>query len=132
MYLVDTSVWLDFFRNRSTQAVKKFQEILDKNIPFGISGLIYQEVLQGADSPKDFSQLQTYLGTQKFYHPADPIRSYEKAADLYFRCRRQGITIRGTIDCLIAQIAIEQKLYLLHHDRDFTKMADVIADLKIA
>ncbi|GJL66277.1 MAG: twitching motility protein PilT [Nitrospirales bacterium] len=132
MYLVDTSVWLDFFRNQSTQAVRKFEEILDGKIPFGITGLIYQEVLQGADSPRDFLQLQTYLGTQKFYHPVDPVRSYEKAADLYFRCRREGITIRGSIDCLIAQVAIEQKLYLLHHDRDFTKIAEVIPDLKVA
>ena len=132
MYLVDTSVWLDFFRDRSSQAVRRFEEILDRSLPFGITSQIYQEILQGADSPRDFSNLQSYLSTQKFYHPEDPILSYEKAADLYFRCRRQGITIRSTIDCLIAQIAIEQKLHLLHHDRDFTKIAEVVGDLKMA
>jgi hypothetical protein len=131
MYLVDTSVWLDFFRNRSTQAVTKFEEILDHNLPFGITSVIYQEVLQGADSPRDFSKLQKYLATQKFYYPLDPILSYEQAADLYFQCRRQGITIRGTIDCLIAQIAIEHKLHLLHNDRDFAQMATVVKNLKL-
>jgi len=132
MYLVDTSVWLDFFRNRSTQAVTQFEEILDHHLPFGFTSVIYQEVLQGADSPRDFSKLQNYLGTQKFYHPIDPILSYEQAADLYFQCRRQGITIRSTIDCLIAQIAIEHNLRLLHNDRDFTQMATVNKKLKLA
>jgi len=132
MYLVDTSVWVDFFRNRSTYAVGGFEEILDENIPYGITSVIYQEVLQGADSPKDFSALQTYLGSQNFYHPIDPILSYARAADLYSQCRRQGITIRSTIDCLIAQIAIEHKLRLLHNDRDFTKIASVVENLKLA
>ncbi len=132
MYLVDTSVWLDFFRNRSTQAVEQFEEILEENLPFGITSTIYQEVLQGADSPRDFSRLQKYLATQMFYHPQDPVLSYEHAANLYFTCRRQGITIRGTIDCLIAQIAIEHQLRLLHNDRDFSQIATVNNKLKLA
>lgn len=131
MYLVDTSVWLDFFRNRSTQAVSQLEEILEENLPFGITSVIYQEVLQGADSLRDFSKLQEYLATQKFYHPQDPILSYEQAANLYFTCRRQGITIRGTIDCLIAQIAIEHQLRLLHNDRDFSQIAKVNNKLKL-
>ncbi len=132
MYLVDTSVWLDYFRNRSTQAVTQFEEILNGNTPFGITSVIYQEVLQGADSPRDFSKLQNYLATQKFYYPIDPILSYEQAADLYFQCRRQGITIRSTIDCLIAQVAIEHNLRLLHNDRDFTQIATVRKNLILA
>jgi len=132
MYLVDTSVWLDFFQNQPTQAVELFEEILAENLPFGITGVIYQEVLQGADSPRDFSKLQDYLATQKFYHPLDPILSYEQAANLYFNCRRQGITIRGTIDCLIAQIAIEHNLRILHSDRDFIQIATVHKKLKLA
>ena len=132
MYLIDTSVWLDYFRNRSTQAVELFEEILAENIPFGITSMIFQEILQGADSPQDFSKLKDYLATQKFYHPLDPILSYEQAADMYFNCRRKGITIRGTIDCLIAQIAIEHNLRLLHSDRDFTQMATVNKKLKLA
>ena len=132
MYLVDTSIWLDFFRNRSTQAVIQFEEILERNLLFGISGLIYQEVLQGADSEEDLAKLQTYLQTQKFYHPQDPIVSYHHAARLYFRCRRKGITIRSTIDCFVAQIAIEHHLRLLHNDRDFAQMATVTPDLKLA
>lgn len=132
MYLVDTSVWLDFFRNRFTPAVTQFEEILEQELPFGISGLIFQEVLQGADSERDFVQLQTYLQTLKFYQAIDPVASYHRAADIYFRCRRKGITIRSTINCLIAQIAMDHRLRLLHNDRDFTQMAKAIPDLKLA
>lgn len=131
MYLIDTSVWLDYFRQRSNPVVAKFEAILEERLPYGITGVIYQEILQGADSQEDFSNLQTYLETQRFFHPLDPILTYRHAADLYFLCRRRGLTVRSTIDCLIAQIAIEHRLRLLHHDRDFTHIATVVKTLQL-
>ena len=132
MYLVDTSVWLDFFRGRASKAVARFEEILEYNLPFGITGLIFQEVLQGADSEEDFSRLSVYLGTQKFYHLHNQLDSFRKAGHIYFRCRRQGVTIRGSADCLVAQVAIEHGLVLLHNDKDFLNMGRVIHELKLA
>ena len=132
MYLVDTSVWLDFFRGRASKALARFEEILDYNLPFGITGLIFQEVLQGADSEEDFSRLSLYLGTQKFYHLHDQLDSFRKAGYIYFRCRRQGVTIRSSADCLVAQVAIEHGLVLLHNDKDFLNMSRVIHELKLA
>lgn len=52
--------------------------------------------------------------------------SYEAAARLLVRCRRKDVTIRSTVDCLIAQVAIEHELYLVHNDRDFDYIAKVI------
>ncbi len=132
MYLIDTSVWLDFFRNRRNSAVLQFEHLLDQGLPFGITALIYQEVLQGAAREEDFSRLTAYLGTQRFYHPLDAVDSYRKAANLYFVCRRQGVTIRSTADCLIAQVAIEHRLMLLHNDRDYVRLATVVSALKLA
>lgn len=132
VYLVDTSVWIDFFRIRKNAAVARLEEIFEYGQPFGITGVVYQEVLQGADSWKDFSMLETYFSTQHFYHPLNSSQSFRNAAELYFRCRRKGVTIRSTIDCLIAQIAIEQDLFLLHHDSDFTAMKKAIPELKLA
>lgn len=132
MYLVDTSAWLDYLQGRDTGASELLAEVLDRGIPFGITGSIYQELLQGAASEKDFAKLVEYLGTQRFYHPEDPVDSYRQAALLYSRCRRAGITIRSTIDCLIARQAIEGNLFLLHNDRDFVNMARVIPELKLA
>lgn len=132
MYLVDTSVWLDFFQGAHTEAVAQFEEILDRDVPFGLTGVIFQEVLQGAGSERDLSRLSTYLATQRFYHHREPVETYRQAAGIYFRCRRQGVTIRSTVDCLIAQIAIEHDLLLLHSDRDYIHMAKVIPELKLA
>lgn len=126
MYLVDTSVWVDFFREKQTAAVLAFEEILDAEISYGITGVIYQEILQGAGSLQDYEQLNEYLSSLYFFHPRPALLSYRAAAKIYFDCRRQGITIRSSIDCLIAQIALENKLILLHDDRDFIAMQKVI------
>ena len=130
MILVDTSVLIDFFQKNENPSVLKFKEIITREIPFGITSQIYQEILQGTKTQKDFTHLKSYLETQIFYHPKDSIESYARAAQLYQKCRQQGITPRSTIDCLIAQIAIEHKLSLLHHDKDFDRMASVI-ELKL-
>ena len=132
MYLVDTSVWISYFREEGTGASARFGEILDRGIPYGITGIIYQEVLQGAESPSDFEQLAEYMGTQRFYHPEDPIESYRQAALLYFRCRRVGVTVRSSVDCLIARLAIEHRLLLLHGDKDYENMERVIPELELA
>jgi predicted nucleic acid-binding protein len=73
-----------------------------------------------------------YLGSQTFYHPVDLVESYRKAARMYFDCRRAGVTIRSSMNCLIARVTIEHGLALLHDDRDFEKMAEVIPDLALA
>ncbi|HYE35211.1 type II toxin-antitoxin system VapC family toxin [Methylocaldum sp.] len=132
MYLVDTSVWIDLLRRNETRAVEQFHRILERGVPYGLCSLIYQEVLQGARRNEDFERLQDYLSSQRFYHPKDTISTYAEAARIYFRCRREGITIRSTTDCLIAQIAIEHDLILLNNDRDFEQIAKVVKDLNLA
>jgi predicted nucleic acid-binding protein len=125
MILVDTSVLIDFFKGIKNPANLRFKSILEQDIPFGITSLIYQEVLQGAKSEKEYADLKKYLSSQRFFHPQDPIETFAKAARIYFRCRKKGITVRSTADCLIAQIAIENKMLLLHNDKDFEAMASV-------
>lgn len=131
MYIVDTSTWIDYFRNKENNAVLHFMQILDKKISFGITGLIYQEILQGAASLKDYNQLITYLSTQNFFHAQDEVISHQAAARIYFNCRRKGFTIRSTIDCFIAQIAIENELILLHNDNDYTLIQKANPELKL-
>ena len=57
--------------------------------------------------------------------------SLQKGCASFFNLRRQGLTIRNTIDVLIARIAIEHDLFLLHNDRDFDAISEKNADLKI-
>jgi predicted nucleic acid-binding protein len=130
MILVDTSVLIGFFQRHENPSVLKFREILTREIPFGITAQILQEILQGTKTQNDFDRSKAYLETQVFHYPRDPIGSYAQAAQLYRQCRQNGVTPRSTIDCLIAQIAIENNLALLHRDRDFDSMAKIV-DLKL-
>ena len=126
MILVDTSVFIDFFRGVRGEAVEKLERVLETAVPFGINSFIFQEVLQGAASEKEFLLLEKYLRTQRFYHLADPIESFAKAARIYMDCRKRGLTVRSTIDCLIAETALEHDLLLLHQDNDFTAIAQIV------
>lgn len=126
MILVDTSVFIDFFRGNQSPTVSYFDIILRRAIPFGITSFTYQEILQGAKSETEFEDLQKYLSTQRFYYPKHPVNSYAEAARIYFLCRQKGMTVRSTIDCLIAQIAMESDLILLHSDGDFELIAKVV------
>lgn len=127
MILVDTSVLIDFFKGEKYERIETFRKILHLGVPFGINSFIYQEVLQGAKSEKEYELLKKYLEVQRFYHPKDQRVSFAEAARIYFNCRRKGVTIRSTIDCIIAQTAIEYDLLLLHNDRDFDAIANIVA-----
>jgi predicted nucleic acid-binding protein len=126
MILIDTSVLIDFFKGSKNEATSRFRLILEQGINFGITSHIFQEVLQGAKSEKEYNLLRRYLETQRFFHPKDPVDSFAEAARIFFQCRKRGVTIRSTIDCLIAQIALEHDLLLLHSDHDFHLIAKVI------
>ena len=129
MILTDTSVLIDYFRGVKNKGVTKFKKVLEHDIPFGITSFIFQELLQGAKTEKEYRLLKKYLSGQRFFQPKDPVNSYAQAAKIYFDCRKRGITIRSSVDCLIAQISIEHNLLLLHNDRDFVLMKELI-DLK--
>lgn len=130
MILVDTSVLISFLKGIENVKVVKFNNILSNNIVFGINTHIYMELIQASSSMREFNKLKDYFGSQRFYELKNGIESYENAALIYYKCRRNGITIRSTIDLLIVQTAIENNLYLLHDDRDFSQIAGVISDLK--
>ena len=126
MILVDTSVLVDFFKSSKSEAALRFKVVLEQGLNFGITSHVFQEVLQGAKSEREYKLLRRYLETQRFFHPKDPVDSFAEAARIFFLCRKKGLTIRSTIDCLIAQIAMEHDLLLLHSDQDFHLMTNVI------
>jgi len=96
----------------------------------GISDLIFMEILQGAKSEASFEKLRKYFSSQQFYGFDEPQDSHEAAALMFFNCRRRGITVRSSIDCLIAQCALENNLTVLHHDKDFEQLAKLIPELR--
>jgi hypothetical protein len=131
MVLVDTSVLINFFKGLRNDKVIRFEEIIEKEIPYGINDFIYQELIQGARNEKEFNLLNDYLKSQRFYELNNGTKSFEMAARLYMKCRKSGVTVRSAIDLLIVQTAIENDLYLLHDDKDFTNISTVEKKLKV-
>jgi predicted nucleic acid-binding protein len=127
MILVDTSVLISFLKGIDNKPTRKFKRMLKQKVPFGITSCIYQEILQGAKSEQEYALLKTYFETQHFIHPLHPVETFAQAAGIYVECRKKGITIRSSIDCLIAQIAIEHDLLLLHNDSDLAAIARVVS-----
>ena len=131
MYLVDTSVWVDYLRGKATARVRTLRELLAEEDIVGVAPIILQEVLQGADSGQRFEKWRKYFAGLCCYVPADPVASHVAAARLYQSCRRAGTTPRSSNDCLIAQIAIEHGLILVHADRDFEAIARAVSGLRL-
>lgn len=123
MVLVDTSILIDYFKGVENESIEKFNLVLKKEIPFGINHFIYLEVLQGSSTVKDYRILKKYLDTQTFYDLKNGRESYAEAAKMYLKLRQKGVTVKSTIDCLIARVAIENDLFLLHNDMDFTRIS---------
>jgi len=126
--LVDTSVWVNYFKAKETEASLFLKHNLS-NIIIATCPVILQEVLQGVVSDKEFSQVNSYLNRLL------PLMgdSYEFAYDsakLYRELRKNGVTIRKPNDCLIATYAMYYKVALLQDDRDFQLIAQH-SDLKL-
>jgi hypothetical protein len=124
MVLIDSSVWINFFNGSETESVQTLEDLIAAEEDVCISGYILTEVLQGFRDERSFETVRRQLLKLTIFDLNVP-DSYIKAAQLYRKCRKQGITIRRTADCIIAQTAIENKLLLLHDDADFDKIARV-------
>ena len=123
MTLVDTSVWIDFFAARNTTQVALLESSIDQRDDLCLCGVILTEVLQGIRDDKQHKQTESVLSSL-VYIPMDR-STFVLAANIYRTLRSRGITIRNSVDCMIAAACIEHKTDLLHNDRDFDYIADV-------
>ena len=122
MLLIDTSVWISVFRDRSGQVRQDLEALIaDRDIL--ITRFTQLELLQGSSNEKEWALLSTYLDVQDYVEPMKD--SWLGAARIYYDLRRKGLTVRSPIDCCIAQAAIENDLILIHNDRDFETIAQV-------
>lgn len=122
MLLIDTSVWISVFRDRTGQVRQKLETLID-NHEVLLTRFTQLELLQGSLNEKEWTLLSTYLETQDYVELAGD--SWQAAARIYYDLRRQGLTVRSPIDCCIAQAALEYGLLLIHNDRDFETIAQV-------
>jgi predicted nucleic acid-binding protein len=130
--LVDTSAWVGYLRGDERPAVARLAELLDRGSPVAVTAIVAQELLQGVASGPVFDRLERYLSSQRRLEPVDPWHAAVEAARMFGACRAAGVTVRSTLDCLIARIAIEHGVALLHDDRDFDLIAGVVPELRLA
>lgn len=123
--LVDSSVWIPFLRGDRVVEVEILVQALSRSLPVWLAPPILQEVLQGADRPERFAKWDQILGELPLLVEPNPRVAAREAAQLYARCRWQGIKPRSANDCLIAIHAISNEIPLLHNDRDFELIARV-------
>lgn len=121
MILVDTSVWIEVFRrNRPLD--------LESLVPIDavVSCLpVVHEVLQGFRDERAFRIARESFFAMQLIESPLRIERFEEAVQLYRSARRIGVTIRSSVDCLIAACAIRNDIEVLHRDRDFTALARV-------
>jgi predicted nucleic acid-binding protein len=117
MLVVDTSVWIDYFNGVKNPQTDFLDTILD-NTPILIGDLILAEVLQGFRHEPDFDKVRRALGKFMQESMVNPELAVQSARNYRF-LRQKGVTVRKTIDSLIATFCIENDHQLLHNDSDF-------------
>jgi hypothetical protein len=122
MVLVDTSVWVDVFRDASGARRDLLRATVgDHEVLF--TRFTELELLQGCRDQQEWDLLSSYLVTQDYLDLTPD--GWTEAARIYFDLRRRGETVRSAIDCCIAQLCLDHDALLLHRDADFQKIARV-------
>jgi len=115
--IVDSTIWIDYFRGESNPHVAWLDRELGRQ-PLGLTDLILCEVLQGIRDDATFRRVRHHLSLFEIFETSGE-KLAVAAARHYRSLRTQGITVRKTIDCLIAAFCLEYGHSLLHRDRDF-------------
>ncbi|MDV2993878.1 MAG: Ribonuclease VapC11 [Chroococcidiopsis sp. SAG 2025] len=122
MLLIDTSVWVGVFRDKTGLVRQQLQSIIsDRDVI--LTRFSQLELLQGCRDDREWRLLHGYLQTQDYVELSS--ESWQAAARIYFELRRQGLTVRSLIDCCIAQLALDYALILIHDDRDFEIISSI-------
>ena len=121
MILVDTSLWIEVFRRRDPldlEAVVDLEEVVTC-LP------VVQEVLQGFRDERAFRLARDSMLAFPTVDSPLPLERHLAAVDLYRLCRGRGLTVRSSVDCLVAASAVRHDLEVLHRDRDYALIARV-------
>ena len=120
MIVVDTAVWADWFNGIDSPQVGRLGHAIDRQ-DAGLVPVVLTEVLQGFRGDRDFVRARDLLVGLPLL--ALDVEGHVEAARLYRRLRNRGVTVRDTIDCIIAQTCITAGVELLSTDQDFAAIA---------
>ncbi len=115
--LVDSTVWIDFLRGTATPQTEKLVELIQSREDLCICGLVLTEVLQGIHDEKQFVSTRGIF--ERLIYLESDRSTFELGATIYRMLRKQGITVRNSIDCLIAATVVQHQVALLEADRDY-------------
>jgi len=129
-YLVDTSVWIEYLRGTGSAAHRELRDLLHHE-PHRVTVTepVTMEILSGETSPIAVAQVEMLLGGLRRIS-FDATADFHAAAAVYRAARAAGITVRTLLDCMIAAVAIRNDVMLLHRDRDYEHLADVVPQLR--
>jgi predicted nucleic acid-binding protein len=122
--VVDTTVWIDFLGARGTSFDRHLTHLLETDAPVALVDIVYCEVLQGIRDEDTYQRARAGLRAHPILRPRG-LDTFETAANVYRTARRRGLTIRRTVDCLIASVCLEAGAEIYHNDRDFDVIASV-------
>ena len=127
LVLGDSSVWIDFLRNRRTTAARRLDALLEGD-DLVSTDAVAMELFAGARDDRERRALERTLAA--YPRIATEPRDFDAAAAIYRTCRRQGSTPRSLLECMIAAVAIRVDAAVLHSDRDFDLIARHV-DLRV-
>lgn len=122
MIVVDTSVWIDVLNDVAAPQAEQCIELIEAGEPVALTDVILTEVLQGLRSEREAQLVERHLRAFPVLR-LDGLDDFVLAAELYRSARRAGVTIRKTLDCLIAAPCVRSGAPLLHADSDFDRLA---------
>lgn len=131
MILVDTSVWIDFMRGTGNTPSSALHALIADEADICLADVNMTEILRGVADDIAYRGIRRDLLRFSIIAPKG-LETHLVAADIYRGCRRKGVTIRNSSDCLIAAIAMENDAVILHNDSDYDRIASVYPSLRIA
>ena len=126
MIVVDTTVLIDFLGGRGTPFDEHLTALIAGGAPVALTDLIYCEILQGIADQSLYERTRDLLQAHPIFLERG-LATLERAANIYRACRKRGLTVRKTADCVIAATCLEADAELYHNDRDFDAIAKVEA-----
>lgn len=121
MMIVDSNSWADYFNGLETPHVERLDTALQAGEDLAVLPIIVTEVLQGFRTEGGFRDAENVLTALPVIHPT--LGCHVRAAHLFRSLRREGVTVRGAVDCVIAQTCLDLAAELLSPDRDFRGIA---------
>jgi hypothetical protein len=121
--VVDTSVWIDVLNEKDSPQALRCVELIERGEPIALTDIVFTEILQGFRSEREARLVEGHMKAFPMLR-LDGLEDFALAAQLYRRARRAGVTIRKTLDCLIAAPCVRTGAPILHSDADFDRLAE--------